>query len=94
MTYMIGEPGEPYLRRRSADTFTAMSAAAAILGAVIVRMRDGKGRSDIAIADVMLAADYVTDPVAAAHGVTSGALGHDDPAVCPFGVFRADAASL
>ena len=69
-----------------------MSAAAAILGAVIGRMRDGKGRYlDIAMADVMLAMDCVTNPVAAAHGVTEWrALGHDHPAVCPFGVFRAD----
>ena len=44
MTYMIGEPGgSPYLAANGiADTSTAMSAAAAILGAVIGRMRDGR----------------------------------------------------
>jgi len=42
------------------------------------------------MADVMLAMDCVTNPVAAAHGVAEWrALGHDHPAVCPFGVFRA-----
>lgn len=93
MTFMIGEPGEsPYLAANGiADTSTAMSAVAAILAAVIGRIRDGKGRYlDIAMADVMLAMDCVTNPVAAAHGDTQWqALGHDHPAVCPFGVFRA-----
>lgn len=93
MTFMVGEPGgTPYLAANGiADTATAMSAAAAILGAVIGRMRDGKGRYlDLSMADVMLAMDCVTTPVAAAHGdVQWQALGHDHPAVCPFGVFRA-----
>lgn len=93
MTFMIGEPGgEPYLAANGiADSATAMSAAAGILAAVIGRMKDGRGRYvDMAMADVMLAMDCVTNPVAAAFDdVQWKALGHDHPAVCPFGVFHA-----
>ena len=93
MTFMIGEPdAAPFLAANGiADTSTAMTAAAAILGAVIGRLRDGRGRHiDLAMADVMLAMDCVTTPVAAARDdVAWHALGHDHPAVCPFGVFRA-----
>ena len=54
-------------------------------------MKDGHGRYlDMAMADVALAMDCVTTPVAAAFDdVEWKALGHDHPAVCPFGVFRA-----
>lgn len=93
MTYMIGQPGEaPYLAANGvADSATAMSAAAGILGALIGRMKEGRGRYiDLAMADAMLAMDCVTTPVAAAFDdVEWQALGHDHPAVCPFGVFRA-----
>jgi CoA:oxalate CoA-transferase len=93
MTFMIGEPGgEPYLAANGiADSATAMSAVAGILAAVIGRMKDGRGRYvDMAMADVMLAMDCVANPVAAAfEDVQWHALGHDHPAVCPFGVFRA-----
>ncbi len=93
MTFMIGSPGEPpYLAANGiADCTTAMSAAAAILAAVIGRMRDGRGRHlDVAMADVMLSMDCVTNPVAAAFAdVAWQPLGHDHPAVCPFGVFEA-----
>ncbi len=93
MTYMIGQPGEaPLLAANGiADTSTAMSAAVAILAAVIGRQRDGKGRHlDISMADVMLAMDCVNNPVAAAYpDIDWQPLGHDHPAVCPFGVFAA-----
>jgi CoA:oxalate CoA-transferase len=91
MTYMIGEPGQtPYLAANGiADSATAMSAATAILAALIGRQKDGKGRYiDLAMADVMLAMDCVNNPVAAAYeDVAFAPLGHDHPAVCPFGVF-------
>jgi len=91
MTYMIGQPGDPpFLASNGiADSSTAMAAATAILAAVIGRMKDGKGRYlDMAMADVMLAMDCVTTPVAAAFDdVEWKPLGHDHPAVCPFGVF-------
>lgn len=93
MTYMIGEPGGmPYLAANGiADSMTAMSAATAILAALIGRQKDGKGRHiDLAMADVMLAIDCVNNPVAAAHeDVGFSPLGHNHPAVCPFGVFKA-----
>ena len=93
MTFMIGSPGErPFLAANGiADTTTAMAAVAAILAAVIGRMRDGRGRHlDVAMADVMLSMDCVTTPVAAAFDdVVWQPLGHDHPAVCPFGVFEA-----
>ncbi len=93
MTFMIGSLGErPFLAANGiADCTTAMAAAAAILAAVIGRMRDGRGRHlDVAMADVMLAMDCVTNPVAAAFDdVAWQPLGHDHPAVCPFGVFEA-----
>jgi len=93
MTFMIGSPGErPFLAANGiADCSTAMAAAAAILAAVIGRMRDGRGRHlDVAMADVMLSMDCVTNPVAAAFAdVQWQPLGHDHPAVCPFGVFEA-----
>jgi crotonobetainyl-CoA:carnitine CoA-transferase CaiB-like acyl-CoA transferase len=91
MTYMIGEPGQtPYLAANGiADSSTAMSAATAILAALIGRQKDGKGRYiDLAMADVMLAMDCVNNPVAAAYeDVAFAPLGHHHPAVCPFGVF-------
>jgi CoA:oxalate CoA-transferase len=93
MTYMIGEPGEtPYLAANGiADSATAMSAATAILAALMGRQKDGKGRYiDLAMADVMLAMDCVNNPVAAAYeDVAFAPLGHNHPAVCPFGVFAA-----
>ena len=91
MTYMIGEPAQtPYLAANGiADSATAMSAATAILAALIGRQKDGKGRYiDLAMADVMLAMDCVNNPVAAAYeDVAFAPLGHHHPAVCPFGVF-------
>jgi crotonobetainyl-CoA:carnitine CoA-transferase CaiB-like acyl-CoA transferase len=93
MTYMIGEPGDtPFLAANGiADSMTAMSAATAILAALIGRQKDGKGRYiDLAMADVMLAVDCVNNPVAAAYpDVEFFPLGHNHPAVCPFGVFKA-----
>lgn len=93
MTFMIGSDGErPYLAANGiADTSTAMAAAVAILAAIIGRQRDGRGRYlDVAMADVMLAMDCVVNPVAAAFDDEQWRpLGHDHPAVCPFGVFRA-----
>jgi crotonobetainyl-CoA:carnitine CoA-transferase CaiB-like acyl-CoA transferase len=93
MTYMLGTHDEPPLLAANgiADSATAMSAAAGILAAVIGRMKDGQGRYvDIAMADAMLAMDCVNNPVAAAFpDVEWKPLGHDHPAVCPFGVFRA-----
>lgn len=93
MTYMIGDKGgQPYLAANGiADSATAMSAATAILAAIIGRQKNGKGRYiDLSMADVMLAMDCVTNPVAAAYeDVLFEPLGHDHPAVCPFGVFNA-----
>jgi crotonobetainyl-CoA:carnitine CoA-transferase CaiB-like acyl-CoA transferase len=94
MTYMIGEPGgTPFLAANGiADSATAMSAATAILAALIGRQKDGQGRYiDLAMADVMLAMDCVNNPVAAAYqDVAFRPLGHNHPAVCPFGVFKAN----
>lgn len=93
MTYMIGKRGEsPFVAANGiADTSTAMSAVVAILAAVMERQQSGRGRYlDISMADVMLAMDCVNNPVAAAFDdVDWQPLGHDHPAVCPFGVFEA-----
>lgn len=92
--YMIGEPnGPPYIATSGiADTATGSHAAVAILAALFNRERTGAGRYiDIAMVDVMLCMDCVNLPLAAASrgGAAMLRSGAHNPAVSPFGVFKA-----